>query len=67
MAEINLERIIKAPWTIDHESVVEAVLADIADIVPLIGELAGIVRILEALERKGQLPTDKSRELAGES
>jgi hypothetical protein len=52
MAEINLERLIKAPWTIDHESIVEAILADIADIVPLIGELAGIVRILYALERK---------------
>jgi hypothetical protein len=52
MAEINLERIIKAPWTIDHESILEALLADIADIVPLIGELAGIVRILEAIERR---------------
>jgi hypothetical protein len=52
MSEVNLERIIKAPWVIDHESVVEAVLADIADIVPLIGELAGVVRILEAIERR---------------
>jgi hypothetical protein len=50
-----LDRVLMAPWTIDHESVWEAILADIADIVPVIGELAGIVRIAQAYERKDYL------------
>lgn len=49
---IDLERIVKAPFVIDHESVLEAVLADL---VPVVGDIAGLVRVLEALERKDDL------------
>lgn len=52
---IDLERIVKAPFVIDHESVLEAVLADLADLVPVVGDIAGLVRVLEALERKDDL------------
>ncbi|MEM1820349.1 MAG: hypothetical protein QXU64_02025 [Thermofilaceae archaeon] len=48
---IELERLIKAPFTTEHETVLEAVLADLADALPLVGEIAGIVRMIEALEK----------------
>jgi hypothetical protein len=50
-----LERTLMAPWTIDHESIWEAILADLADVVPVIGELAGLVRIAQAYESKDYL------------
>jgi hypothetical protein len=48
----EFERLIKAPFTTEHESILEAVLADIADIVPIVGEVAGLTRLMEALEKK---------------
>ncbi|MEM1820607.1 MAG: hypothetical protein QW498_08730 [Thermofilum sp.] len=48
---IELERLMKAPFTTEHETALEAVLADLADALPLVGEIAGIVRIVEALEK----------------
>jgi hypothetical protein len=49
---VTLEGILKAPFTIEHRNVVEAVLADLADVIPVVGEVAGLVRIVEALEKK---------------
>ena len=49
---MDIERLIKAPFTTKHESVLEAILADLADVVPIIGEIAGIVRIMEGMKEK---------------
>jgi len=49
---VDIERLIKAPFTTKHESVLEAILADLADVVPIIGEIAGIVRIMEGMKEK---------------
>ncbi|MEM1690497.1 MAG: hypothetical protein QXG48_02765 [Thermofilaceae archaeon] len=46
--DIDIERLIRAPFTTKHESVVEAILADLADVVPIVGEIAGIARVAEA-------------------
>ncbi|MEM4975870.1 MAG: hypothetical protein QXT64_00925 [Desulfurococcaceae archaeon] len=52
MARLELEKLVKAPFTTEHESLLEATLADLADMVPVVGEVAGVVRVLEALEKK---------------
>jgi len=49
---VDIERLIKAPFTTKHESVLEAILADLADVVPVVGEIAGIVRIMEGMKEK---------------
>ncbi len=48
----EIERLVKAPFTSKHETVVEAVLADLADLVPVVGEFAGLMRLVEAIEKK---------------
>jgi hypothetical protein len=50
--KVDLEGIVKAPWTIEHKNVLEAVLADLADVVPIVGEVAGFVRMVQALEKR---------------
>ena len=50
-----LDRILMAPWTIEHESVWEAILADLADLVPVVGDIAGLVRMMQAYEKKDNL------------
>jgi len=54
VAEVTIEGLLKAPFTIEHRNVVEALLADLADLVPLVGEVAGLIRIAEALEKKDE-------------
>jgi hypothetical protein len=49
---VTLEGILKAPFTIEHRNAVEAVLADLADAIPVVGEVAGLVRMVQALEKK---------------
>lgn len=51
-AEVTIEGLLKAPFTIEHRNVVEALLADLADLVPVVGEVAGLVRIAQALEKR---------------
>jgi len=48
----ELERIIKAPFTTEHKTVLEAISADLFDVIPVLGELAGLARIMEGLEKK---------------
>ena len=52
MEKVELERILKAPLTTEHRSLVEAFLADLADAIPLVGEVAGLVRMMEAIEKE---------------
>jgi hypothetical protein len=52
---VTLEGMLRAPFTIEHGNVVEALLADLADLVPVVGEVAGLVRMVQALEKKDDL------------
>jgi hypothetical protein len=49
---VTLEGILKAPFTIEHKNIVEAMCADLFDVLPLAGEVAGLVRMVQALEKK---------------
>ncbi len=51
----NLKRLVKAPFTTEHETILEAFLADLADVVPAVGEIASLVRIVEAIEKKDDI------------
>lgn len=55
MDKAELEKLIKAPFTTEHDSLLEAIVADLADAVPIIGEVAGIMRIMEAKDKKDDL------------
>ena len=55
MARLELEKLVKAPFATEHESLLEAILADLADMVPVVGEVAGVVRVLETLEKRDDM------------
>lgn len=42
--------ILEAPWTIHHKNILQTFFADLADVVPVVGEVAGLYRILLALD-----------------
>jgi hypothetical protein len=52
--KVTLEGILKAPWTIEHRNILEAILADLFDVLPVAGEIAGLVRIAEAYEKRDE-------------
>jgi len=47
----DARRLIKAPFTIEHREYLEAFVADVADVIPIVGEIAGLARLLEAREK----------------
>jgi len=47
----KLEKILEAPFKTEHEDAIEAVAADVADTIPVIGEIAGLYRIKKAIDR----------------
>ncbi|MEM2196331.1 MAG: hypothetical protein QXY41_05980 [Thermoproteota archaeon] len=53
--DAELERLLKAPFMTRHESALEALLADLADFVPIVGEVAGLARLREAIKEKDDL------------
>jgi len=48
----ELERI---AFTIDHRTLTEALMADLIDLVPVIGDLTNLMRIIDAVDRKDYL------------
>jgi hypothetical protein len=51
LPEYSVEDLVRAPFTTRHRGALDAALADLADVVPLVGEVAGLARLAEALER----------------
>lgn len=53
--DIELEKLLKAPFITRHENALEALIADIADVIPIVGEAAGLARLREAMNEKDYL------------
>jgi len=47
----DARRLIKAPFTTEHKEYLEAFVADVVDVIPIVGEVAGLMRLLEAREK----------------
>ena len=46
----KFKKILEAPFKTEHEDALEAVAADIADVIPIVGEIAGLYRIKKAMD-----------------
>ena len=51
----KFKKLLEAPFKIEHQDITEAVFADLVDLVPVIGEIAGIYRIKEAIDAKDDM------------
>ena len=48
----SLEDVIRSIATTEQRSIVEAVLNDILDAIPVVGEIAGLIRLADSIEKK---------------